>query len=80
MIADNSPEFARYSKAVQSRRDSQTARDALGGYVDSDHPDHPDRWSRRRRAAVLAADAALALTVIELNLAVAAHAAMSLDR
>ena len=53
------PAYDRYSAAVQNRRACQDTRDALGGYVETDHPDHPNNSTPERRRAIRNADAAL---------------------
>ncbi len=77
MSNDDSPDVSRYQAAVAARRSAQDTRDALGGYVDRDHPDHADNSSPQRRKAIIAADAALQLAVEEMNEAFAAHRRLS---
>jgi hypothetical protein len=67
------PEFQRYSAAIAVRSACQDARDALGGYVAADHPDHPNNSAPERRNAILRADAALQRATAEVDTARAAH-------
>jgi hypothetical protein len=72
-MPDQTPEFPRYAASVVARRDCQTTRDDLGGYVDIDHADHPSNSSPKRRAAIRHADAALQRAVLEMESARSAH-------
>jgi hypothetical protein len=70
--------YARYRTSVAARRDRQDDRDALGGYVDTDHPDHVANSAPTRREAIEKADAALRLATLELDAAFAATRAVNL--
>ena len=74
-MQNSGPAYDRYSASVVARRKCQDTRDALGGYVDISHPDHPANSSRERRAAIFQADAALGKATREMDAAFAAHAA-----
>lgn len=65
--------YERYAASVAARRDCQDARDALGGYVEPNHPDHANNSSPQRRQAMLAADEALKAATTAMNVALAAH-------
>jgi hypothetical protein len=67
------PTYARYSASIEARRTCQNTRDALGGYVAIDHPDHADNSSSQRRQAIHDADSALQLATTEMDAAFAAH-------
>lgn len=69
------PAYERYLAAVQARRDCQDARDALGGYVDTTYPDHPNNSAPERRRAIRTADAALKAAAEAMQVAFAAHVA-----
>ena len=70
-MLDSGPAYERYSVSVQKQRACQDVRDALG-YVDADHPDHPDNADPVRRHAIQDADAALAVATTEMQDAFAA--------
>ena len=63
--------YERYTASVQNRRACQDVRDALG-YVDADHPDHPNNADPVRRRAIQDADAALTVATTEMQDAFAA--------
>jgi hypothetical protein len=72
-MPDTNSAYDRYRASVAVRRDCQDARDALGGYVDSDHPDHANNSTPARRQAICDADAALHLATTQLDAAFAAY-------
>ncbi len=75
MTRNAGPKYLRYAAAVVNCRQCQATRDALGGYVAEDHPEHANNSSPERRAAIRQADLALARATTEIDAARAAHLA-----
>jgi protein involved in temperature-dependent protein secretion len=75
--SNDSPEWAALLLASDAYRRASSVRSALGGYVPLNHPGHPSKWNRRKRAALADADDNLAAATEAMRLAAAAHAALT---